>query len=199
LLSLAWLLNFFGIQAFSVLGTTVLTQGKGVSFGSALIVLIIANVGAFIGYLSHGFVGDYLGRRRTIAGGWMIGGAVFTIMLFGPNSEAFVIPMYAIGLFFLNGPYAALLFYMGESFPARTRGTGVAFAHAMGPIGTIVGSALITAILSAGFPMTVAAFVGGALGMFLSGVCMLGCRDVGNDPHQAEVLPEDEEEAVPAT
>ena len=128
----------------------------------------------------------------------MIGGLVFTVMLFGPNSEAFVIPMYAIGLFFLNGPYAALLFYMGESFPARTRGTGVAFAHAMGPIGTIVGSALITAILSAGFPMTVAAFVGGALGMFLSGLCMLGCRDVGNDPHQAEILPEDEEEAIPA-
>ena len=174
----------------------MLTQGKGVSFGSALIVLIITNVGAFLGYLSHGFVGDYLGRRLTIAGGWMIGGLVFTIMLFGPNSGAFVIPMYAIGLFFLNGPYAALLFYMVESFPARTRGTGVAFAHSMGPIGTIVGSALITAILGAGLPMTVAAFIGGALGMFLSGLCMLGCRDV-QDLREAEAL--SEEEAAPRT
>jgi MFS family permease len=199
LLSLAWLFNFFGIQAFSVLGTTVLVEGKGVSFGSALIILIVSNVAAYIGYLSHGFVGDYFSRRLTIAGGWIIGGVVFTIMLFGPNAGAFVLPMYALGLFFLNGPYAALLFYMGESFPARTRGTGVAFAHAMGPIGTIVGSALITGILSAGLPMTVAAFIGGSLGMFLSGLCMLGCREVHNDPHQAEVLPEDEEEAVAAT
>ena len=121
----------------------------------------------------------------------MIGGTVFTIMLFGPDAEAFVLTMYALGLFFLNGPYAALLFYMGESFPARTRGTGVAFAHAMGPIGTIVGSALITGILSAGLPMTVAAFIGGSLGMFLSGLCMLGCREVHNDPQAAEIL-EDE-------
>ncbi|MDQ3792960.1 MAG: MFS transporter [Actinomycetota bacterium] len=191
LLSLAWLLNFFGIQAFSVLGTTVLVEGKGVSFGSALTILIVSNVAAYIGYLSHGFVGDYLSRRLTIAGGWMIGGTVFTIMLFGPDAEAFVLTMYALGLFFLNGPYAALLFYMGESFPARTRGTGVAFAHAMGPIGTIVGSALITGILSAGLPMTVAAFIGGSLGMFLSGLCMLGCREVHNDPQAAEIL-EDE-------
>jgi hypothetical protein len=35
--------------------------------------------------------------------------------------------------------------------------------------------------------------------MFLSGLCMLGCREVHNDPHQAEALPEDEEEAVRAT
>jgi MFS family permease len=190
LLSLAWLLNFFAIQAFAVLGTTVLVEGKGVSFGNALIVLIIANIGAFLGYLTHGFVGDYIGRRRTIAGGWIIGGTVFTIMLFGPDSPIFVQALYAIGLFFLNGPYAALLFYMGESFPARVRGTGVAFAHAMGPIGTILGSTIITAFLSFGFDMTVAAFFGGALGLFLSGLCMLGCRDV-HDPHEAELLSEE--------
>lgn len=189
LLSLAFLLNFFGIQVFSVLGTTVLVEAKGVNFGSALTVLIIANVGAFIGYLSHGFVGDYIGRRQTVAGGWLIGGVVFTVMLFGPASSAFVIPMYAVGLFFLNGPYAALLYYMGESFPARVRGTGVAFAHAMGPIGTIGGSALLSVILAAGWDMSVAAFISGALGIFLSGLCMLGTRDVHN-VREAELVAE---------
>ena len=39
-LSLAFLTNWIGIQVFAVLGTTVLTEGKGVSFGSALTVLI---------------------------------------------------------------------------------------------------------------------------------------------------------------
>jgi hypothetical protein len=66
----------------------------------------------------------------------------------------------------------------------------VAFAHAMGPIGTILGSTIITAFLSFGFDMTVAAFFGGALGLFLSGLCMLGCRDV-HDPHEAELLSEE--------
>lgn len=189
LLSLAWLLNFFGIQVFAVLGTTVLVEAKGVDFSSALTVLIIGNAGAFAGYLSHGFVGDYIGRRQTIAGGWSIAGIVFTVMLFGPASSAFVIPMYAVGLFFLTGPYAALLYYMGESFPARVRGTGVAFAHAMGPLGTIGGSALLSVILAAGWGMSMAAFIGGALGIFLSGLCMLGTRDV-HDVREAELYAE---------
>jgi MFS family permease len=48
-LSLAFLTNWIGIQVFAVLGTTVLTEGKGVSFGSALTVLIISNAAAYIG------------------------------------------------------------------------------------------------------------------------------------------------------
>ncbi|XVQ85404.1 MFS transporter [Microbispora siamensis] len=43
-LSLAWLTNWMGIQVFSVLGTTVLVEAKGVSFESALIVLVLSNI-----------------------------------------------------------------------------------------------------------------------------------------------------------
>jgi MFS family permease len=180
-LSLAWLFNWMGIQVFSVLGTTILTDGKGVSFSSALVVLILANAAGFLGYLFHGWLGDKIGRRTTIIAGWTIGGIIMTAMLFGPDSSAYVIPMYALGLFFLNGPYAAMLFYMGESFPARVRGVGPNAAHVMGPVGAILGSALLAGLLSAGFVATTAAFVAGALGMFLSGLVMLGTRKVGQD------------------
>ena len=88
-LSLAFLTNWIGIQVFAVLGTTVLTEGKGVSFGSALTVLIVSNAAAYIGYLCHGFVGDRIGRRLTIAGGWVISGLAYTLMLFGPDSQGF--------------------------------------------------------------------------------------------------------------
>lgn len=185
LLSLAWLLNWMGIQVFSVLGTTVLTQGKGVSFSSALVVLVIANAVGFCGYLVHGFIGDYIGRRRTILIGWLIGSVVMTAMLFGPDSSTVVIALYSAGLFFLVGPYAAMLFYMGESFPSRVRGVGSNVAHVMGPVGAIVGSALLTAYLGLGLDMTVAAFLTGVVGMFLSALCMLGTRDV-SDPRRAE-------------
>ncbi|ABG05654.1 major facilitator superfamily MFS_1 [Rubrobacter xylanophilus DSM 9941] len=191
-LALAFLTNWIGIQVFAVLGTTVLTEGKGVSFGSALTVLIVSNAAAYIGYLCHGFVGDRIGRRLTIAGGWIIAGAAYTIMLFGPNAESFVLTMYTIGLFFIIGPYAALLFFMGESFPTRVRGTGASFVNAMGPIGAIVGSALLTWFLTiSGNNMVLSAFLSGGLATLLSGVLMLGTRDV-KDPTQAEVLPEDE-------
>lgn len=189
-LSLAFLTNWIGIQVFAVLGTTVLTDGKGVSFGSALIVLIVSNAAAYIGYLCHGFVGDRIGRRLTIAGGWIISGLAYTLMLFGPDSGSFVLTMYTIGLFFIIGPYAALLFFMGESFPTRVRGTGASFVNAMGPLGAIAGGALLTVFLSlSGGNMVLSAFFSGAVATLLSGLLMLGTRDV-KDPREAEVLPE---------
>jgi MFS family permease len=189
-LALAFLTNWIGIQVFAVLGTTVLTDGKGVAFGSALVVLIVSNAAAYIGYLCHGFVGDRIGRRLTIAGGWVISGLAYTLMLFGPDSDTFVLTMYTIGLFFIIGPYAALLFFMGESFPTRVRGTGASFVNAMGPIGAIAGSGLLTVFLSvSGGNMVLSAFLSGALATLLSGLLMLGTRDV-KDPREAEVLPE---------
>lgn len=175
-LCLAFLANWIGIQVFAVLGTTVLVEGKGVEFSSALIVLIISNAAAFIGYLCHGYMGDLIGRRMTIAGGWIISGTAYSLMLFGPDSAGFVLTMYTIGLFFIIGPYAALLFYMGESFPARVRGTGVALANAMGPIGAIFGGGLLTLALSAGLDMVTAAFITGALATVISGLLMLGTQ-----------------------
>jgi len=120
----------------------------------------------------------------------VISGIAYSIMLFGPDAPAFVLTMYTIGLFFIIGPYAALLFFMGESFPTRVRGTGASFVNAMGPLGAIVGGALLTAFLSlSGENMVLAAFLSGALATLLSGLLMLGTRDV-KDPHQAEVLEE---------
>lgn len=175
-LALAWLLNWMGIQVFSVLGTTVLTGAKNVSFNNALLVLILANAAGFTGYIFHGYIGDRIGRRTTIIAGWIIGGFVMTAMLFGPS--ALVIPLYALGLFFLTGPYAALLFYMGESFPAKVRGIGPNTAHIMGPVGAIAGSGLLSGLLKAGLPMTVAAFCAGSMGMLGSGLVMFGTRKV---------------------
>lgn len=187
-LAAAFLTNWIGIQVFAVLGTTVLTEGKGVTFGSALTVLIVSNAAAYIGYLTHGFIGDRIGRRLTIAGGWIISGIAYSIMLFGPDSQGFVLTMYTIGLFFIIGPYAALLFFMGESFPTRVRGTGASFVNAMGPIGAIVGGALLTAFLTlTGDNMVVAAFLSGALATLLSGLLMLGTRNV-TDPRQSELV-----------
>ncbi|QQZ14385.1 MFS transporter [Rhodococcus sp. 21391] len=186
-LSAAWLLNWMGIQVFAVLGTTILTDGKGVSFGNALLILIVSNAAGFLGYLAHGYVGDRVNRRTTIMVGWIIGGAVMTVMLFGPNNAGFVIPLYALGIFFLNGPYAAMLFYMSESFPARVRGTGPNAAHIMGPVGAILGAGLLTIILSTGVDVPMAAFIAGAVGMFGSGLVMLGCRKVDQNHHHGDV------------
>ncbi|WP_305091672.1 MFS transporter [Prescottella sp. R16] len=183
-LSLAWFANWIGIQVFAVLGTTVLVEAKQVSFDNALVILVLANAVGFCGYLFHGWLGDRIGRKLTVVLGWIAGGTISLIMLLGPGTSAFIIPMYALTLFFLSGPYSALLFYMGESFPAHVRGTGVNVAHVMAPIGGIAGSGLLSILLSAGISMGTAAILTGSLFMVLSGLFMIGTRNTDHPATQ---------------
>ncbi|QIM17804.1 MFS transporter [Leucobacter coleopterorum] len=177
MLALAWFANWVGIQIFSVLGTTVLVEAKGVSFDNALLILVLANAVGFAGYIFHGWIGDKIGRKNTVVIGWFAGGVISLIMLLGPGEAWFTIPMYALTLFFLTGPYAALLYYMGESFPAHVRGMGTNVAHVMAPIGGITGSALLAILLGAGVSMGTAAILTGSLFMILSALFMLGTRN----------------------
>ncbi|MCH4564715.1 MULTISPECIES: MFS transporter [Halomonas] len=182
-LSLVWLFSWMAIQVFAVLGTTVLVEAKGVSFENSLYVLILANAVGFVGYLSHGLVGDRIGRRNTVLMGFLLGGIASILMLLGPASDGFVYLMYAITLFFLLGPFAAILFYMGESFPAHVRGTGTNVAHVMAPVGAIVGSGLVSVLLTIGVSMTWAAILAGSLPLVLSGLLMFGTRHVDHLEH----------------
>ena len=187
-LALAWLFNWMAIQVFSVLGTTVLTEAKGFSFSNSLLVLVLANAVGFCGYIFHGWLGDKIGRRTTIIAGWTVGAIVTAAMLLGPDSNVYTIVTYSLSLFFLTGPYAALLFYMGESFPAQVRGMGTNVAHVMGPVGGIAGSALLTVLLASGTDMRTAALITGSLFMLLSGIVMLGTRHTQNVPDEEEAL-----------
>ncbi|QEE62322.1 MFS transporter [Salinibacterium sp. dk2585] len=178
LLSAAWLFSWVAIQVFSVLGTTVLVEAKGVTFENALLILVGANAVGFVGYLVHGWVGDRIGRRATVVIGWGLGTIASVIMLLGPSVQAFILVMYALTLFFLTGPFAALLYYMGESFPANVRGMGTNVAHVMAPLGSILGSGLLSVYLVAGLDMSWAALLSGTAGLALAAICMFGTRRV---------------------
>jgi MFS family permease len=173
-----FLLNWFTIQIFSVLGTTVITSVHHISFNNSLLILILSNLAGYCGYLTHGYFGDRIGRRNVIALGWMLGGIAFTAMLYGPHDIVFVVALYSIGLFFLTGPYAALLFFMGESFPTEIRATGGSIIHCMGPIGAILAGIGVTRFLAEGAGWQSAAFWFGAVPCFVSGLLMFTARHV---------------------
>jgi MFS family permease len=160
------------------LGTTVLTRVHNVSFENSLLILVLSNVIGYCGYLSHGFIGDKIGRRNTLAIGWMLGGLSFAGMLFGPSSAGVVVALYSLGLFFLIGPYSAALFFIGESYPTAIRGTGSSIVHAMGPIGAILAGVGVTWMLNHGGDWLHAALWFGAVPCFLSGVLILFARHV---------------------
>jgi len=93
-------------------------------------------------------------------------------MVQGPSELVPVVILYILGLFFLIGPYSALLFFMGESFSTSVRATGVAIAHAMGPIGAILAGVGVTSVLSSGGEWASAAIWFGAVPCFISGLVM---------------------------
>lgn len=175
-LSFAWITNWFGILTFSILGTSVLTLGKHISFTHALIYTVIINLVGFVGYLFHGWAGDRFGRRNVIGIGWVIAGIVFAIMLLGVTDSAAVVALYAIGMFFLIGPYAALLFYNGECYETHCRATGVNFLNATSQIGAVVAGSVLTSLLASGVTWSHAAFYVGAIGVFVSGFVVFFSR-----------------------
>jgi len=53
-------LNYFPVQVFSALGTTVLVSMRHVSFTNSLVILLLSNLVAYLGYLTHGWLGHPL-------------------------------------------------------------------------------------------------------------------------------------------
>ncbi|MGO1181515.1 MAG: MFS transporter [Micrococcaceae bacterium] len=186
-IGLPFMLNWFGVLSFSILGTSFLTAGKNISFDSALTVLVISNATAFIGYLFHGWLGDRIGRRNTIGLAWIACSLCFAAMLFAPEGNfPLIVTLYSAGLFFLIGPFSALLFFTGESFPVDTRATGAALVNAMGQVGAIFAGILVTAILSAGQGWITAGVVAGCLPILLAGVLVFGARNIRPDLVRAD-------------
>ncbi len=176
--SLAWIVNFFGIMIFSILGTSVLANAKGVQLSDAFWMLIIINLLAYFGYVFHGWLGDKIGRKKTIVSGWIISGLSFAVMLSPLVASPFLIILtYGTGLFFLVGPYSAIQYFMAECYPVSCRATGLAFIGAMSQPGIILGGALFTVVAAAAGTGPAALWVG-ALGTLLSGFLMLGTKPV---------------------
>ncbi|GAA3676209.1 MFS transporter [Arthrobacter ginkgonis] len=175
-IGLAFLMNWIGVLVFAILGTSLLTaeSGRAVPFTNALLILIVSNGSSFLGYLFHGWLGDRIGRRNTIAIGWTLSAASFTGMLMLPaGSFAATVALYSLGLFFLIGPFSALLFFNGESFPAATRATAGSIINAAGQVGAIVGGVIVTACLGFGMSWNTTALFVGCIPILASGLMVL--------------------------
>ena len=179
-------LNWATVQVFNVLGTTVLTSVHHVTFQNSLLVLLVSNLVGYAGYLTHGYFGDKLGRRNVIAFGWTLGGVIYAIMLFGPDDFWTVIGLYSVAQFFQIGPYACMLFFVGESFPTSIRATGASVVTGIGPLGAIVASLGAALLLKSGHGWLIAALLFGALPCMLSGLVLLLARSVPDEAWEEE-------------
>jgi len=172
--SLGFLFSWFGVQVMSILSTTVLTDGKGIDFENSLTALVISNAVLFVGYLLFGWLGDRVSRRDLIGCGWLAAAGCYALMLFAADGYWPVVILNSAGLFFMIGPYAALLYYVGDSYPTRHRASGAAFVNAMGPIGAVLGGALFSLVLNLDASTVTATTIAGVVPVLLSGVLIFG-------------------------
>ena len=135
---------FFWLPAF--LARPIDQGGAGMGVVGSLGWIIPVQVGAYLGYLTFGFIADRLGRRRTFVL-FMLGAAVLvpiygqmarspiTLMLLGP-----VLGYFGHGYFSVFGSLVA------EQFPAAVRATGQGTTYNIGRMAGAIAPYTIGAI-----------------------------------------------------
>ena len=95
--------------------------------------LFVVIAGAFLGYLSAGFVHDRLGRRKTFTLFASLAGislVAYFLVPEGSNTTLLIIG-FPLG-FFASGCFSGFGSYLAELFPTRARGTGAGFCYNVG-------------------------------------------------------------------
>ena len=95
--------------------------------------LAVVIAGAFLGYLSAGYVHDRLGRKRTFALFAGCAGAALVLYFLVPegSNTALLVVGFPLG-FFASGCFSGFGAYLSELFPTRARGTGGGFCYNVG-------------------------------------------------------------------
>ena len=95
--------------------------------------LFVVIAGAFLGYLSAGFVHDRLGRRKTFTLFASLAGVslvAYFLVPEGSNTTLLIIG-FPLG-FFASGCFSGFGSYLAELYPTRARGTGAGFCYNVG-------------------------------------------------------------------
>ncbi|MDB5094161.1 MAG: major facilitator superfamily 1 [Candidatus Eremiobacteraeota bacterium] len=100
-------------------------------------------VGNFLGAVTLGHFFDIVGRRKMIAGCYLISGVlmILSTMMFlrGGLNAATITLWWSVMFFFASAGASAAYLTVSEIFPLETRATAIAFVYA---IGTLVGGAV---------------------------------------------------------
>ena len=95
--------------------------------------LFVVIAGAFLGYLSAGYVHDRLGRRKSFTLFAALAGVslvAYFLVPSGSNTTLLIIG-FPLG-FFASGCFSGFGSYLAELYPTRARGTGAGFCYNVG-------------------------------------------------------------------
>ncbi len=155
----------------SFLGSPVAKGGAGLSIVKAPMWMIPMMIGAYLGYVSFGFIADKFGRRPTFAAYLLI--SALLVFIFGNtrNQTALMVMGPFLG-FFGSGYFSAFGAFISELFPTRARGAAVGFCYNTGRMlsalaPTVVGYFSMKLGIGAALTLLAIAFTLAAISIFL--------------------------------
>ncbi len=141
--------------------------GRGLSIVDTSTWIILMQAGMWVGYVSFGFLGDRVGRKRAYIAYLLVAGALVPIysLARSVNTLLLVGPLLA---FFGTGHFTGFGIISSELFPTSVRGTAMGFVYNLGrglsaAAPYTIGKLSETYGLAAAFSITSAAFVAAAL------------------------------------
>jgi MFS family permease len=163
---------------------TYLKEERSLSVVGTSGYLFVVIAGAFLGYLSAGFVHDRLGRKKSFTLFAALAGVslvAYFLVPSGSNTTLLIIG-FPLG-FFASGCFSGFGSYLAELFPTRARGTGAGFCY---NVGRALG-ALFPGII--GF-LAAAIGLGGAVAFGVFGyVLAIGALQFLPETHGKELVP----------
>ncbi|KHK55945.1 major facilitator transporter [Ralstonia sp. A12] len=186
-----WVAFFMGLFMVYSLSSwlTKLMAMSGYSLGSALTFVLVFNIGAVIGAVGGGWLGDRYNIKHVLVAFYATGAVSLALMGYTKSTELLFLVVFVVGACTLGTQLLAYA-YAGEFYPAAIRSTGVGFASGIGRLGAIAAPVLIGMLVAMRLPLEqnfLAIALAGVLGTIA--VMMIDHRRCAANTHGAAVLP----------
>src|SRR5205814_8584291 len=147
---------YWGLSSWlpAFLASPTAVGGAGLTLTKSARWIIALQVGAFLGYVTFGWIADHIGRRPAFAL-FMIGAAVVVpIFAFGARSPLTLLTIGPLVGYFGHGYFSLFGAMLAELFPTHIRATALGFCYNAGRCFSAFAPFAIGALLPRlGFPL----------------------------------------------
>jgi len=149
-----WVAFFTGLFMTYALSSWLakLMAMAGYSLGSALNFVIVFNLGAIVGAVAGGWLGDRFHLQRVLVAFYALGALSLALMGQVQSTALLFATVFVVGASTLGTQLLAYA-YAGAFYPAAIRSTGVGFASGVGRTGAIAAPILIGVLVAQQLPL----------------------------------------------
>ena len=141
--SFCFILGSFTVQSW---GQTLLKEGYGYSAAKVGYLFMLVSLADLCGRLLSAWLADHIGRRWTMFSFGLLGALGCVIAATSHTGTVFFLGILVI-MGFGDGAFGILNAFGGEQFPNEVRSTGLGLGYGIGATATIVGPALMGAMI----------------------------------------------------